>query len=168
MINAWNTLHQIAVPEQMPLPNPKAPSAPPIAELKTDMHGGTTSFTVSTHDKTTTTSITTQNKVDSRSKSGANDPYSTPNIKGVKFTGGTDKAYGQNGAFIDTGDSRGRAVHGGGSGLTDGTAFADRQSKLMPTYGCTRGFNIDVINLGKQITAFQQTNPGVQIPYSRQ
>ena len=162
----------MGAPPPLPPPpaTPAAPAAPPIAQLKTDMKGGTTSFTVSTHDKTTTTTIETQNKVDSRSKPGANDPYSTPNIKGVvSDSAHADKPeYGPAGAFINTGDSRGRAIHGGGSGLTDGTTFDDKQSKLMPTFGCTRGFNADVINLGKSITSFQQANPDVQIPYERQ
>ena len=157
-------------PLPAPPPTPAPPSAPPIAALHTDMKGGTTTLTVSTHEKTTDLTIQTQNKVDSRSKPGANNPYSTDNVVGVK----TDAAhadrpeYGPKGAFIDTGDSRGRAIHGGGSGLTDGTALGDRQSKLMPTYGCTRGFNDDVIKLGNAITSFQQSNPGTPIPYDRQ
>ncbi len=146
------------------------PSAPPIAELKTDMKGGTTTLTVSTNEKTTDLTIHTQNKVDSSSKPGANAPYSTPGVVGVKTDAAHagQPAYGPKGSFIDTGDPRGRAIHGGGSGLHDGSALGERQSRLMPTFGCTRGFNNDVIRLGKAITAFQQANPGTPIPYVRQ
>ena len=43
--------------------------------------------------------------------------------------------------YIDTGDSRGRAIHGGGSGCED--PFASRQDSLRPTYGCLRMYNVD-------------------------
>jgi hypothetical protein len=38
---------------------------------------------------------------------------------------------------------------------------------ITPTYGCTRGHNQDIINLGNHIKEFQQAHPGVPIPYDR-
>jgi len=77
-----------------------------------------------------------------------------------------EAAFGPAGAFIDTGDSRGRDIHGGGSSLKQ-HAF-DPDQPLTPTLGCTRGHNQDVINLGNAITNFQQANPTVVIPYIRE
>ncbi|MBA3912845.1 MAG: hypothetical protein H0X25_03075 [Acidobacteriales bacterium] len=41
-------------------------------------------------------------------------------------------------------------------------------STSVMAMGCTRGQNEDVINLGNSITQFQQSNPGVVIPYVRE
>lgn len=65
------------------------------------------------------------------------------------------RAYGT--GYIDTGDSRGRDIHGGGSRLTSKDevaqdfvnkegAYAPRQ-ELLPTYGCIRMHNEDVEEL---------------------
>jgi hypothetical protein len=56
------------------------------------------------------------------------------------------KAYGR--TYIDTGDSRGRVVHGGGSGCED--PFAPKQG-WVPTYGCLRMQNIDGEELSRLI-----------------
>lgn len=50
-------------------------------------------------------------------------------------------AYGY--AYLNV-DSRGRALHGGGSILGEEDALAPFQSRLVPTEGCVRMFNADV------------------------
>jgi RHS repeat-associated protein len=156
-------------PPPLPAPPPDTHFTPkvPSSNLHTDMSGHKTTFT-STDEfgKTTKVQIETKNAVDSKkSEPGAGDPYATSNIKGVSDRHAGQVPYGPAGAFIDTGDSRGRAIHGGGSGLPD--PFADQQG-WKPTEGCTRGQNADVISLGQAITNSQH-NPlesGI-IPYSR-
>lgn len=44
---------------------------------------------------------------------GAQDAFSTPNVR-VRYRV-PSKSYGPNGAYIDTGDTRHRNIHGGGS-----------------------------------------------------
>jgi RHS repeat-associated protein len=154
-------------PGQNTPPPPATPKPPPMAELKTDMKGHTTTlYTTDKNGKLTTTQIETSNAVDHRAKPGAAGPYTTHNIVGVSNRHAGDKAYGPAGAFIDTGDARGRDIHGGGSSL--GVHAFDPQQPLTPTFGCTRGHNQDVIDLGTAITNFQQANPGVVIPYVRE
>jgi RHS repeat-associated protein len=142
------------------------PPAQPLAQLKTDMKRHTT--TLMTTDKTgklTVTEIETKNDVAKAAKPGAADPYSTHNVVGVSNRHAGQDAYGPAGAFIDTGDSRGRAIHGGGTGLPDPMA---PEQGWKPTMGCTRGQNEDVIKLGQAITDFKKTNPDVAIPYVRE
>ena len=149
--------------------NPVAPKLlpPPEAELKTDMNGHTTTFLATdSKDKLTVTTIETSNDVTKNAKPGAADPYNTSNITGVSNRHAGQAAFGPAGAFIDTGDSRGRAIHGGGSIL--GKHALDPQQRLCPTLGCTRGHNADVIRLGNAITDFQRANPGTLIPYIRE
>jgi hypothetical protein len=144
--------------------------------LYTDMKNGRTTFYPGDPARTwrLPKTIETKNAVVSTSKKGANDPYSTPNIVGVVHGGNRD-AYGVDGAYIKTGDPRGRDVHGGGTRLAKGKdgkpdptkpQFAPQQP-LLPTQGCTRGHNEDLVNLGKMIEEVQQESPGVKIPYSR-
>jgi RHS repeat-associated protein len=146
---------------------PPQPLPPPMAELKTDINGHTTTLlTTDKKDKLTVTTIETSNTVDHRALPGAGDPYTTHNVVGV-VNQGNDARFGPNGAFIDTGDSpRNRDIHGGGSSLKQ-HAF-DSQQPLTPTFGCTRGHNEDVINLGNALTNFQRANPDVLIPYVRE
>ena len=54
-------------------------------------------------------------------------------------------------AYIDLGDGRGHALHGGGSILDD--PFAAVQEELVPTQGCFRMYNIDVYWLAQQAMA---------------
>ena len=49
-------------------------------------------------------------------------------------------------AYINI-DARGRALHGGGSGLAD--PFAPYQDALLPTHGCFRMYNADVFWLAQ-------------------
>jgi len=56
------------------------------------------------------------------------------------------RAYGT--FYIDTGDPRGRVVHGGGSGCAD--PFAPKQG-WRPTYGCLRMQNVDGEELSRLI-----------------
>jgi hypothetical protein len=79
---------------------------------------------------------------------------------------GGNPAYGVNGAYIKTGDARGRNIHGGGSGLGHMHAF-DPDQPLKPTFGCSRGHNQNVVDLGVAITQYQQNNPGMPITYCR-
>ncbi len=149
-------------PVKLPLPKP-----PPLAELKTDMKGHTTTlYTTDANGKLTITQIETRTDVVKGAKPGAGDPYRTHNVEGVSNGHAGDPRFGPKGAFIDTGDSRGRDIHGGGSSL--GPHAFDPEQPLRPTEGCTRGHNEDVINLGNAITNFQQANPSVPIPYIRE
>lgn len=137
------------------------------ASLTTDMEAGTTSFDPRPEvpDGKPTT-IETRNKVTRNSKPGANDPYKTGDVRVIKtMPERLQKSYGPNGAYIDTGDLRGRDVHGGG-GKTREDAIKPQQG-WRSTNGCTRGQNEDVINLGKEILEFQRRFPGVKIPYER-
>lgn len=146
--------------------------------LYTDMKNGQTTFYPGDPARTwrLPKTIETKNAVVSTSKKGANDPYSTPNIVGVVHGGDRD-AYGVDGAYIKTGDPRGRDIHGGGTALARGKnnkadaggvqpQFAPQQP-LLPTLGCTRGHNEDVLNMGKMIEDVRQEDPKVIIPYSR-
>jgi hypothetical protein len=156
-------------PPPLPPPPPDTHFTPkvPSSSLHTDMSGHTTTFkSTDVYGKTTTKTIETKNDIDhKKSEPGADNPYSTPNIKGTSDRHAGQDAYGPAGAFIDTGDSRGRAIHGGGTGLPD--PMADQQG-WKPTTGCTRGQNADVISLGQTITNSQH-NPAESgiIPYSR-
>ncbi len=145
-----------------PAPNPQ-----PMAELQTDMTGqSTTLYTTDNKGVLTTNQIETRNDVMWYSSPGADAPYRTHNIRGVSNRHAGDPSYGPAGAFIDTGDPRGRAIHGGGNSTKIHDPFAPRQGWASTT-GCTRGQNEDVIGLGNGITRFQQANPSVAIPYFR-
>jgi RHS repeat-associated protein len=178
--NAWNQIHQIAdnaaenAATKLKGPLPQAPSGEhftpkaPSAGLHTDMSGHSTTFTTTDpYGKTATTQIETRNDLAGQhNQPDADGPFSTDNIVGVSNRhGGSNPSYGPPGAFIDVGDTaRGREIHGGGSRLPD--PFADHQG-WYGTNGCTRGQNIDVINLGHAITDFQHSDAGVPIPYTR-
>jgi hypothetical protein len=89
----------------------------------------------------------------------------------VFYRGGDTPSYGVNGAQINTGDPRSRWIHGGGSGLAKRGKFPKAPyapyQPLTPTYGCTRGHNQDVIDLGAKITQYKKTHPGMPITYCR-
>ncbi len=161
-----------------PTYTPPAPSLPPRQVfipgrapfqsgpyLFTDMKNGRTTFDPGEYEPNMLPiTIETLTKADSRSEKGAGDPYSTKNIVGL-IRRGDDHRYGPDGAFIRTGDSRSRDLHGGGKSLKE--HYKDPNQPLTPTFGCTRGHNQDVIKLGKQIEDFQHAHPGVAIPYDR-
>lgn len=139
------------------------------------MKGNKTTFTsTNVYGQTKTVQIETRNKVAKRSAPGADGPFSSPNIGQVGSPHGNTDEYGPKGAYINVndpekdanGNSRARQIHGGGSGLDD--TQADHQG-WVPTLGCTRGQNIDVINLGKAITETRQDplENGAEIPYTR-
>jgi hypothetical protein len=135
--------------------------------LFTDIRNGRTTFDPGPYEPgMMPITIETLTKADSHSKKGAGDSYSTPNIVGV-VRRGDQPSYGADGAYIKTGDPRGRDIHGGGSSLRKDGHYKDPNQPLTPTYGCTRGHNQDIINLGKHIEEFQQAHPGVPIPYDR-
>jgi RHS repeat-associated protein len=167
----WCVLgHGTTCSQPAPPPTPAPPAAPPIAVLKTDIKGNTTSFTVSTHEKTTTTTIDTHVVVDSAYKKAhpnAGGPFEST-VVGVRENnhGGNNPSYGPNGAYIDVGSPTQENIHGGGSKFGS-AAFQDYQG-WDATHGCTRGQNADVIKLGKPITEFQKSNPGMPIDYSRE
>ena len=158
---------------------PPAPSLPPRQVfmpgrapfrsgpyLFTDIKNGRTTFDPGPYESNMLPiTIETLTKADSSSKKGAADPYSTPNIVGVVHRGDS-LPYGADGAYIKTGDPRGRDIHGGGTSLKK-EHYKDPNQPLTPTFGCSRGHNQDIINLGKHIEEFQQAHPGVQIPYDR-
>lgn len=147
--------------------HPSAPKPQPMAELQTNMSGGTTTlYTVDNNGVLTTSQIETLTQADSRrSTAHAAAPYNSYVVGVSNRHGGSDPSYGPAGAFIDTGDQWGRDIHGGGSSL--GQHAFDAQQPLTPTLGCTRGHNQDVINLGNVLTRFQRANPNVAIPYMR-
>jgi RHS repeat-associated protein len=133
-----------------------------LAHLFTDMRNGTTTFDPRPEDPYgVPLTIPTRNKVDSRSKPGANDPFKTDDVDFLPNV--YTPAYGP-GAYINTNDPRGRDIHGGGSSLPD--PYAPYQG-WRPTYGCTRGQNKDVQDLGQAIADFKKRHPEVKIPYIR-
>jgi RHS repeat-associated protein len=153
--------------QPLPQSKPKTPSVP-SSSLHTDMSGHTTTFkSTDVFGNTTTKTIETRNDIDhKKSLPGADNPFSTENIKGVSNRYAGQDAYGPAGAFIDLNDQpRGRELHGGGTNLPN--PFADYQG-WKPTTGCTRGQNADVISLGQTITNSQHDpyESGI-IPYSR-
>jgi RHS repeat-associated protein len=134
-----------------------------LASLTTDMKNGKTTFDPRPEDPNANpTTIDTLNKVTSGSQLGANDPLSTPDVSCLLI--GPSRKYGPTGAYLDTGDSRGRDIHGGGSSLADPLAPIQ---PLTPTQGCTRGHNQDLQDLCNKITDFKRRHPGVPIPYIR-
>jgi RHS repeat-associated protein len=153
-------------PPPPPPPAPPAPTAPPVAKLKTDIKANTTTFTVGDKNGVHETTIETHVVTTHDSKPDAGGPIHSV-VKGVDNKHAGSKEYGPKGALIDAGDSRNRYIHGGGSRFGVVGSQADRQG-WAPTYGCTRGQNIDVINLGKEITSFQQSHPESPISYDRE
>ncbi len=135
-----------------------------LASLDTDMGGGTTTFDPRPEDPNgVPTTIPTRTQPDSRSEPGAGDPISTPDVNCLMNI--NSEAYGPPGSYIDTGDPRGRDIHGGGTGVPGATG--PRQSRLSPTRGCTRGYNDDLQRLCDLINDFKRRHPGVPIPYTR-
>ncbi len=106
--------------------------------------------------------IKTRNKVIKSALPGATDAFKTDDVSVLYVEG--NKAYGIKGAYIDTNDPRGRDIHGGGSGLAE--PFIDYQG-WVPTKGCTRGQNKDILQLGDKIKEFKKQFPKVKIPYER-
>ncbi len=134
-----------------------------LQSVTTDMQAGTTTFDPAPYPGTPVT-IDTSNAVTRNAQAGAADPYTSPDVNWIA-EGTNSRAYGPDGAYIDTGDRRGRDIHGGGSALP--RPFDARQG-WTPTLGCTRGQNEDITQLGRAIDAFKRANPGVQVPYIRQ
>jgi len=135
--------------------------------LFTDMKNGKTTFYPGPPEKGLPMTIDTLTQAVSSSEKGAADPYQTRNIVG-QMHGRRSDAYGTDGAYIKTGDPRGRDIHGGGTALTKSKQQYDPQQPLKPTKGCTRGHNEDVARMGNRIEEFKKDNPGVTIPYARQ
>jgi len=136
----------------------------PSASLHTSIKGGYTEFDwTDSSGKHHEDRITSLVRVDHRSKPGAAGPIHSTVVGQIKGLKGP--AYGPYGAQINTGDSRGRWIHGGGSSL--GIHAYDPDQRLTPTFGCTRAHNADVERMGGEITNFQTANPRVPIPYTR-
>jgi RHS repeat-associated protein len=112
-----------------------------------------------------TLTIETRNNVASNAQPGAADPFSTPGVNVVPQTN-NPTAYGPNGVYIDTGDARGRDIHGGGSCRAVSNPTAPVQG-WCPTLGCTRGQNWPLSVLADRIKDFKKRHPGVKIPYTR-
>ncbi|GAB6460163.1 RHS repeat-associated core domain-containing protein [Lysobacter enzymogenes] len=97
-------------------------------------------------------------------KPGAGDPYTSAD---TYPTNGPYKQspvpYGPN-DILKTDDSRGRWLHGGGSGLPD--PLAPRQG-WRPAVGCTRLQNEDVQELVNRVREYKAKNPGKKVPYVR-
>ncbi|MCM2268198.1 MAG: hypothetical protein NDI60_10550 [Elusimicrobiales bacterium] len=129
--------------------------------LVTEIEGKNTTFYPGFFNWGRTFSIETRNDVASSAKPGAKAPFSTPNIGLLSIK---SPAFGPNGAYIDTGDDRGRDIHGGGSSLDD--PYAPNQGWL-PTFGCTRAQNADLQELGKRILNFKNNHPKVPVRYIR-
>jgi len=133
-----------------------------LQSVSTDIKAGTTTFNPWPYPGTSMT-IPTSASVARSAKPGANGCFCTADVNWIS-SGTNSIAYGPNGSYIDTGDSRGRDIHGGGTGLKD--PFASSQG-WKPTMGCTRGQNDDVKRLGQAISAFKSANPGVKVSYCR-
>jgi RHS repeat-associated protein len=151
-----------------------ADPVPPSASVQTDMHGHTTTFTgTDLNGKTTTMKIETRNNVVKGARPGADGPFFSPNIGQVGSPHGSTVSMGPAQAYINVNDPekdadgkpRARQIHGGGTGSND-PQHSDYQG-WVPTNGCTRGQNIDVIDLGKTITSYRSANPGIPISYER-
>lgn len=135
-----------------------SPGEAQAAELVTDMGAGTTTFDPRPEDPDgKPLTIPTRNVVTRNSDPGANDPFTTDDVRVIqKMPGDKQISFGPNGAYIDTYDHRGRDIHGGGScNKTLEEATKPRQ-QWCPTQGCTRGQNEDVINMGKAILEWQK------------
>lgn len=133
-----------------------------LASLTTAMSDGTTTFDPRPEDLDGVPfTIPTSNDVVPTALPGANAPFTTPDINPI---GVMDPAYGPYGTYIDTGDPRGRDIHGGGSGLQ--SPYSPRQGSC-PTQGCTRGQNENLQELSGLIRDFKLRHPGVRIPYIR-
>jgi hypothetical protein len=106
--------------------------------------------------------VPAETNVVSSSKPGAQDGFVT---YGVSVVSGAqpDTAYGPSDAYLDTGDARGRDIHGGGSSLANPLA---PDQPLTPTLGCTRAHNSDVQSLGRMIDNFKSTH-GADVLYLR-
>jgi RHS repeat-associated protein len=145
------------------------PTPPPFAILTTDIKGNKTKLFVSTPEHTGVFTIQTVVRVSQntlKKHPGADGPFITPAVKGVNNSYANEDAYGPKGALIDVGDSRKRHIHGGGTGLPD--PMAPMQG-LIGTHGCTRGNNVEVINLGILIEDFKKNYPQAPpIPYRRE
>jgi len=149
-------------PSPPPPPPPKAPKAPPIARVTTSISRGTTTWTVSTHDKTSSVTFDSLTKVDKNY--ARENPTHTwiggpleVDIVGVE-TGkkyADTREYGPLGATIKTDDPNGQWLHGGGP-RNESQALNQR---LVPTFGCTRMHNQDAMSLGFLIDRFQVDNP---------
>jgi hypothetical protein len=134
-----------------------------LQSVVTEITGRTTTFDPRPLEPTgQPVTIETRVNVTRDSLPGAGDPFTTPNV--IVRDNIRDPRFGPPGAYIDTGDPRGRDIHGGGTGLAD--PYEPRQG-WVPTRGCGRGQNEDVQRLGDAIQDFQQRHPGVQIPYTR-
>jgi RHS repeat-associated protein len=132
-----------------------------LQSLVTNRQSGTTTFDPGPGNGQSYT-ITTRTNVTRDSQTGANGAFTTPDVTVRNDI--RSNAYGPEGAYIDTGDPRGRDIHGGGSGLAD--PYAPQQG-WVATHGCTRGQNADVQELGRRIQEFQRQHPGTPIPYTR-
>jgi RHS repeat-associated protein len=154
LVNWWNP------PPPAPLPSTPAGPALVYTNMNNGNPGGSTTCYCNGNPPLT---IPTYTHPDSTSEPGAGDPFFSI-VVGVNY-GGDRPAYGPNGADIDVGDGlRYRNIHGGGSSLSNPY---DPFQPLTPTHGCTRGHNRDVIDLGIDITTFQNSNPGTPVIYWR-
>ena len=135
------------------------------ASLTTDMDNNSTTFDPRPEDPDGKPfTIETRNQVTSDSNAGANDPFSTDDVRVIDHTE-TPKSFGPDGAYIDTGDPRGRDIHGGGGSSVE-QATRPRQG-WHKTKGCTRAQNEGVMEMGRRIKDFKKRHPDVNIPYSR-
>jgi RHS repeat-associated protein len=133
-----------------------------LAYLVTDVYGQKTTFYPWPESNDPPFTIETKNGVDSRSQPGADSGFISENP--YHRYRGKSAPYGPNGSYIETNDPRGRDIHGGGSGLKD--PYANKQG-WRKTYGCTRGQNEDVNNLGWVIDNFRKRHPNAKITYIR-
>lgn len=140
-----------------------------LATLETNMLGHYTTFDPRPEDPTGQPfSIETKNTVDAnhlRSHPGADGAFFTPDVN-VVSDAGSYISYGPPGTYIDTGDKRGRDIHGGGKCKGKKGSQLPRQG-WCATLGCTRGQNEDVQELARRIEDFKRRHPGVKIPYAR-
>ena len=110
-------------------------------------------------------SYPSRNDVSSRARPGAADPYESNDMYPIRGPyENNKKAFGPNDILRTDDVSRGRWLHGGGTGLPD--PEAPRQG-WMPTLGCTRLQNEDIRDLANQVREFKTQNPEETVPYER-
>ena len=133
----------------------------PHAEITTYMNLGITTYRDSDGNSE---SYESRSDVSKRSAPGADDPYQSSDTYPVKGPlHNNAKAYGPNSAIL-TNDTRGRWLHGGGSGLANPSA--PRQG-WKPTLGCTRLQNEDIEKLANNIRNFKTQHPNTPVSYQR-
>jgi RHS repeat-associated protein len=136
-----------------------------LASLYTDQTNGMTIFDPNPEQPGPLSFYPSLSRVLPSSEPSAGDPYSSGDIYVINgpYKNQPEK-YGPNDILKTDDKTRGRWIHGGGTGLEN--PLAPRQG-WYPTYGCTRLQNEDVKDLTTRVRNLKNTHPSVKIPYHR-